>query len=87
MNKTQSTELRFALITNEFDVARLTNVARAMPGGAGVYIFHQIYHINPELLVHTQGDRIGAVQHWIGTGKILALADFLTEMGGRFGSP
>jgi hypothetical protein len=87
MNKTQPTELRFALITNEFDVARLTNVARAMPGGAGGYIFHQIYHINPALLVHTQGDRIGAVQHWIGAGKILALSDYLTEMSGRFGSP
>lgn len=87
MNKTQSTELRFALITNEFDVARLNNVARAMPGGAGGYIFHQIYHINPALLVHTQGDRIGTVQHWIGAGKILALADFLTEMQDRFGSP
>jgi hypothetical protein len=66
MNKMQSTELRFALITNEFDVARLNNVARAIPGGAGGYIFHNIYHINPELLAHTQGDRIGTVQHWIG---------------------
>lgn len=84
-NKTQPTELRFALITNEFDVARLNNVARALPGGAGGYIFHQIYHINPSLLSHTQGERIGTVRHWIGAGKILSLADFLIEMRDRFG--
>ena len=82
----QPTELRFALITNEFDVARLNNVARAIPGGAGGYIFHQIYHINPSLLAHTQGERIGTVQHWIGAGKILSLADFLIEMRDRFGA-
>src|SRR5205814_2224824 len=87
MNKIQSTELRFALITNEFDVARLNNVARAIPGGAGGYIFHNIYHVSPELLVHTQDDRIGTVQHWIGAGKILALADFLTDMRDRYGTP
>jgi hypothetical protein len=84
-NKTQSTELRFVLITNEFDVARLNNVARAIPGGAGGYIFHQIYHINPALLIHTHGDRIGAVEHWIGAGKILSLADFLLDMRDHFG--
>jgi hypothetical protein len=87
MNKTQPTELRFALITNEFDVARLNNVARAIPGGAGGYIFHNIYHINPELLIQTQGDRIGQVAHWIGAGKILSLGDFLREMQARFGEP
>ena len=87
MSKTQTAELRFALITNEFDVARLNNVARAIPGGAGGYIFHQIYHINPELLAHTHGDRIGTVEHWIGAGKIRALSDFLVEMRDRFGSP
>lgn len=86
MNKVQPTELRFALITNEFDVARLNNVARAIPGGAGGYIFHQIYHINPALLVHTHGDRIGTVQHWMGAGKILSLADFLNDMRDRFGA-
>jgi hypothetical protein len=85
LNKTQPTELRFVLITNEFDVARLNNVARAMPNGAGGYIFHNIYHINPELLVKTQGDRIGDVKHWIGVGKIGSLADFLTEMRDRYG--
>ncbi len=86
-NKVQETELTYTLITNEFDVARLNNVARAMPGGDGGYIFHQIYHINPELLVATQGDRIGQVANWMGVGKIRSLADFLTEMRGRFGVP
>jgi hypothetical protein len=85
-SRTQQTELRFVLITNEFDVARLDNVARAMPGGAGGYIFHTIVHINPDLLVGTQGSRIGAVAHWIGAGKIVSLADFLVEMRGRFGA-
>jgi hypothetical protein len=85
LNKTQPTELRFALITNEFDVARLNNVARAIPGGAGGYIFHQIYHINPALLMQTHGDRIGTVAHWIGAGKILSLGDFLLDMRVRFG--
>lgn len=85
-NRTQETELRFALLTNEFDVARLDNVARAMPGGAGGYIFHTIVHINPELLVATHGDRIGAVRHWVGARKIVSLADYLVEMQGRFGA-
>lgn len=85
-SRTQQTELRFVLITNEFDVARLDNVARAMPGGAGGYIFHTIVHINPDLLVGTQGSKIGAVAHWIGAGKIVSLADFLVEMRGRFGA-
>jgi hypothetical protein len=42
-NKSQDTELRFALITNEFDLARLRNVLNAMPGGTGGYIFHDVY--------------------------------------------
>jgi hypothetical protein len=86
LNKVQPTELEFALITNEFDVARLNNVARAIPGGAGGYVFHTIYHINPDLLVKAQGDRIGKVQHWIGAGKIQSLADFLRKMREDFGS-
>lgn len=85
-NKVQSTELIFALITNEFDVARLTNVAAASPVGAGGYIFHQIYHIAPDILVEAQGERIREVKHWIGTGKILSLCDFLTDMKDRFGT-
>lgn len=86
LNKVQSTELRFALITNEFDIARLVNVSSAMPGGTGGYIFHNIYHINPALLVEAHGERIGDVRHWIGTGKISSLADFLTEMRDRYGA-
>lgn len=85
-NRTQLTELRFSLITNEFDVARLDNIADAIPGGAGGYIFHQIYHINPQLLVHTHGDRIGRVEHWIGAGRIKSLGDFLLDMRDHFGA-
>lgn len=85
-NRTQPTELRFALITNEFDVARLDNVARAIPTGAGGYIFHNIYHINPELLRTTQGERIGPVGHWMGAGKILSLENFLREMKEQYGA-
>lgn len=84
-NRTQTAELHFALITNEFDVARLDNVARAIPGGAGGYIFHDIIHINPSLLTHMQGDRIGPVGGWLTVGKIRALEDFLTQMRQRFG--
>jgi hypothetical protein len=86
MHKVQSTELRFALITNEFDLARLKNVARAMPGGAGGYIFHNIYHIAPDLLRETQGARFKEIEPWFGTGKIQALSDFLGDMRGRFGN-
>lgn len=86
-NRVQPTELQFALITNEFDIARLDNVARAIPTGAGGYIFHNIYHINPELLKIAQGDRIGSVAHWIGAGKIRSLADFFNEMRGLYGVP
>ncbi len=85
-NKVQTTELQFVLITNEFDVARLDNVARAQPGGAGGYIFHTIYHINPQLLLETQGERIGAVRGWIDAGKIGSLEDFLLTMRERFGT-
>lgn len=84
-NRTQTTELRFVLITNEFDVARLDNIARASPTGAGGYIFHQIYHISPPLLRITQGDRIGNVGAWLQVGKIGSLEDFLNDMAGRYG--
>jgi len=84
--KTQQTELQFALITNEFDTARLDNVARAIPTGAGGYIFHVIYHINPALLIATQQERIGMVGHWIGAGKIRSLESWLNEMRESFGS-
>lgn len=85
LNRLQKTELRFKLITNEFDRARLHNVADAIPEGRGGYIFHDIYHINPDLLVQTHGDKIGNLQHWIGVGKIRSLADFLNEMALEFG--
>lgn len=84
-NKIQPTELRFALITNEFDIARLNNVARAIPEGVGGYVFHNIYHINPELLVHTHDTRIGDVAGWLKVGKIAGLAEFLRDMGDQFG--
>jgi hypothetical protein len=85
LNKTQPTELRFVLITNEFDIARLDNIARAIPGGAGGYIFHDIVHINPDLLKSMHGDRIGSVGGWLAAGRIQSLADFLVQMRGRFG--
>jgi hypothetical protein len=84
-NRTQTAELHFTLITNEFDVARLDNVARAIPGGAGGYIFHDIVHINPDLLTHMQGERIGPVANWLSLGKIQSLENFLTQMRQRFG--
>jgi hypothetical protein len=86
LNKMQPTELRFALITNEFDIARLNNVASASPTGDGGYTFHNIYHINLDLLKATHGDGLGAVRNWIELGKIRSLADFLNEMRGRFGA-
>ena len=87
MNKVQPTELTYALITNEFDLARLKNVAHAMPGGAGGYIFHNIYHVCLLLLRETHGDRFKEVEPWVGTGKLRSLSDFLAEMRGRFGEP
>ena len=86
MNKVQSTELHYALITNEFDIARLLNVAHAMPGGAGGYIFHNIYHVCLPLLRDTHGERFRVLEPWVGTGKLQSLSDFLVEMRGRFGS-
>jgi hypothetical protein len=86
-NKVQSTELTYVLITNEFDIARLKNVASAMPGGAGGYIFHTIYHVCLPLLRETHGDRFKDIEPWVGTGKLKSLSDFLTEMRGRYGEP
>jgi len=85
MNKVQSTELTYALITNEFDLARLKNVAKAMPGGTGGYIFHTIYHVCLPLLRETHGTRFSEVEPWVGTGKIRSLSDFLSDMRGRYG--
>ena len=85
MNKVQSTELTYVLITNEFDIARLKNVARAMPGGEGGYIFHTIYHICLPLLRETHGTRFKDIEPWVGTGKLKSLSDFLSDMRDRYG--
>jgi hypothetical protein len=87
MNKVQSTELTYALITNEFDIARLKNVLSAMPGGAGGYIFHTVYHICLPLLRDTHGERFKEIEPWVGTGKLRSLSDFFVEMRGRYGEP
>jgi hypothetical protein len=84
-NKVQSTELTYVLITNEFDIARLKNVASAMPGGAGGYIFHTMYHVHLPLLRETHGDRFKELEPWVGTGKLRSLSDFFAEMRGRYG--
>lgn len=86
MNKVQPTELTYTLITNEFDIARLKNVARAMPGGAGGYIFHAVYHVCLPLLRETHGARFKEIEPWVGTGKLKSLSDFLSEMRGRHGN-
>ena len=86
MNKTQTTELTYALITNEFDIARLKNVVNAEPGrDRGGYIFHNVYHICLPLLRETHGERFKEIEPWVGTGKLRSLDNFLVEMRGRFG--
>ena len=85
-NLTQNTELTYALITNEFDIARLKNVVKAEPDrDRGGYIFHNVYHICLPLLRETHGDRFKEIEPWVGTGKLQSLNDFLVEMRGRFG--
>lgn len=84
-NKVQDTELTYALITNEFDIARLKNVAKAMPGSEGGYIFHNMYHVCLPLLRETHGERFKELEPWVGTGKLQSLSDFLTDMRGRYG--
>ena len=86
MNKTQPTELRYALITNEFDLARLRNVCDAIPGGAGGYIFHNVYHVALPLLQETHGARFEPLQPYVQIGKLASLSDFLDDMQARFGS-
>lgn len=84
-NKVQSTDLQFFLLTNEYDVARLNNVARAQPG-AGGYLFHTIFHLNPTLLQETQADKIREVEGWIKAGRIASLQDFLSTMAAMYGT-
>jgi hypothetical protein len=83
-NLTQKAEVRFALVTNEFDLARLDNVARAQPDGAG-YLFHTIYHVNLDLLQQAHGTDLGAVGGWIKAGKIASLEALLETMGATHG--
>jgi hypothetical protein len=87
MNKVQSTELRYALITNEFDLARLRNVLVAMPGGTGGYIFHAVYHICLPILRQTHGDGFKEIEPWVGTGKLKSLSEYFVEMRARYGTP
>lgn len=84
--KVQDQDIEFFLITNEFDVARLDNVARSQPGTAGGYLFHTTYHINTALLRETHGNQIGAVGGWIQAGKIASLEDFFRHMATSYGS-
>jgi hypothetical protein len=85
-NKVQPTEIIYCLITNEFDLARLRNIARAMPGAAGGYIFHKIYHISLDMLRIAHGEKFTDIEPWVQTGQIQSLADFLEDMQGRFGT-
>lgn len=84
-NKSQPTELRFALITNEFDLARLRNVLHAMPGGTGGYIFHDVYHVCLPLLRETHGAGFKSFEAFVEIGKLKSLSDYLQEMRGRYG--
>lgn len=85
-NKSQDTELRFALITNEFDLARLRNVLNAMPGGSGGYIFHDVYHVSLPMLRQTHGDGFNDFEPYVKLGKLKSLSDYLIEMRGRYGT-
>jgi hypothetical protein len=85
INKVQSTELTYVLITNEFDIARLRNVLRAIPSGAGGYIFHKVYHVCLPMLRDTHGERFKEIEPWVGTKQPQSLSDFLAEMRGRYG--
>jgi hypothetical protein len=83
--KVQSTELRYALITNEFDLARLGNVCRAIPTGAGGYVFHNVYHVALHLLREVHGARFRDIDGYVQTGKLLSLSDYLEHMRDGFG--
>jgi hypothetical protein len=85
-NYKRDLEMTYSLITNEFDLARLKNVADAMPTNNAGYIFHNIYHINLDLLRLVHNDDLGRVGHYIGTGKIRSLSDFLRELRTQFGN-
>ena len=84
-NKKQEAELRFALITNEFDLARLVNVLKAKPGGDGGYIFHTVYHVCLPMLRETHGDGFKVIEPYVQIGSLKSLSDYLAEMRGRYG--
>ncbi|MFL9827876.1 hypothetical protein [Rhodoplanes sp. SY1] len=83
--KRQPTELRYSLITNEFDIARLRNVFDAIPGGKGGYIFHDVYHISVDLLRQAHGAAFSELQPYVKIGKLKSLSDYLREMRVRYG--
>lgn len=85
-NKRQDLELTYSLITNEFDLARLQNVADATPTNSGGYVFHNIYHTNLDLLGEVHNGKLKRVGHYIGIGRIRSLSDFLHEMRAQFGA-
>lgn len=85
-NKSQPTELRFALITNEFDLARLRNVLHAIPGGTGGYIFHDVYHVSLPMLRETHGAGFKSFEAFVEIGKLKSLSDYLGEMRARYGT-
>lgn len=85
MNKVQSTELQYFLITNEFDLARLRNMCKAIPGGTGGYVLHTVYHVCLPLLRQTHGERFN-LEGYVDTGRLASLSDFLEEMRARFGA-
>jgi hypothetical protein len=82
----QSTELRYALITNEFDLARLGNVCRAISTGQSGYVFHAVYHVALHLLRKVHGARFKDIEGYVQIGKLLSLSDYLTQMKADFGS-
>lgn len=86
MNKKQPTELRFALITNEFDLARLRNVLEAIPTGRGGYIFHDVYHVCLPMLRDTHEDGFKNFEAYVQLGKLKSLSDYLEEMRALYGA-
>lgn len=78
-NRVQTAELRYFLITNEFDLARLRNVCAAIPTGEGGYVFHTVYHVCLPLLREVHGKRFN-LGGYVETQKLASLSDFLEDM-------
>jgi hypothetical protein len=85
MNKVQSTQLLYYLITNEFDLARLRNTALSIPAGEGGFLFNRIFHINLDLVRATHGRDFDRLEEEVGTSKFGSLSDFLKDLNARFG--